>query len=72
MPVDPLSLRIYLKDLPIPITVKLPSIYFNSDTGVSSYNLNSKFLSPDDHFYLESQLETDAKNVKNRCLNNWI
>lgn len=51
MPVDPLSLRIYLKDLPIPITVKLPSIYFNSDTGVSSYNLNSKFLSPDDHFY---------------------
>lgn len=51
MPVDPLSLRIYPKDLPIPITVKLPSIYFNSDTGVSSYNLNSKFLSPDDHFY---------------------
>lgn len=50
MPVDPLSHRSYPKDLPIPKTVKLPSIYYNSDIGVSSYKLNSKFLPSDDHF----------------------
>lgn len=69
MPVDPLSLRIYPKDLPIPITVKLPSIYFNSDTGVSSYNLNSKFF----HWMItfkkvnskpmQQMLKTDAKII---------